>query len=75
MDELPTELTARIFREATKLSCRSNECPPILVICQVCSMWNHIALGTPDLWTEIRVPFAHFRNPVAYTESWLRRSK
>ncbi|KAF7348874.1 F-box domain-containing protein [Mycena venus] len=37
---------------------------PLLALSQVCARWHGIALGTPSLWTKIRLDTALWRTPI-----------
>ncbi|KAJ7593078.1 hypothetical protein C8J56DRAFT_930332 [Mycena floridula] len=68
-DALPNELIARVFRAGI------SEWPSQLALyCQVSRLWRDISFDTPDLWTQLRVPFRTI-DVVVWTNKWLLRSK
>ena len=73
--KLPPELLAEIFlcslRAEVFLIPNANLVP--LVLLKVCRIWRTIALGTPQLWSSLRIDHAG-GNRIWAVENWLSRS-
>ncbi|KAE9394745.1 hypothetical protein BT96DRAFT_998253 [Gymnopus androsaceus JB14] len=78
INSFPSELLARIFHAGTELEVDDPRARPCLITyCSISSRWRTVCQLSPELWTNIRVPFhqtAH-QDVVAWTATWLERSK
>lgn len=76
INSLPSEILAKIFHAGTELDDpRARPC--LITYGSVSSRWRTICHSSPELWTNIRIPF-HQRarqDVVAWTAAWLERSK
>ena len=78
---LPHELLAEIFLHHLKLveeSYPRPNLPPSLLLCQICSTWRHVALGTPKLWTSFSLMGKEVKggrvDHVSFAKAWLARA-
>ncbi|KAF9073304.1 hypothetical protein BDP27DRAFT_1400421 [Rhodocollybia butyracea] len=76
INSLPNELLAKIFRAGTELDTKTPNAPCLLTYSSVSSRWRTICHCSPELWTNIRIPFHTVdQDPVVWTRTWLERSK
>ncbi|PFH46951.1 hypothetical protein AMATHDRAFT_129995, partial [Amanita thiersii Skay4041] len=76
---LSPEILAEIFVHCLDQKNISNDirrCP--LLLCRVCSSWQHLALHTPKLWSTLNIKLR--RMPISIKEfaehlhTWIKRS-
>ncbi|KAK7022036.1 hypothetical protein VNI00_017071 [Paramarasmius palmivorus] len=74
---LPRAVLVQIFHERSKLDTPFS-LPGIIACAGVCRHWRHVAMSTPHLWRNIRVPFRqlHYqeRSAVTWTAYWVHLS-
>ncbi|KAF9256414.1 hypothetical protein L218DRAFT_966370 [Marasmius fiardii PR-910] len=79
-ESLPAETIIQIFKATTDVEIGAGKLPFSLIRCtQVCRRWRLSALGSPDLFTHIFIPFAQLLgqniNVLKWTSFWLDKSK
>ncbi|KAG7086122.1 hypothetical protein E1B28_002081 [Marasmius oreades] len=72
-ENLPTETIIQIFKTTTDLEFRAGRLPVSLLNCaEVCQRWRSIALRTPDLFTQILIPFSQLRERNFSITKWAK---
>lgn len=78
----PTEITIRIFAFCLSEDDEPNKLAKTrIALLQVCRLWREFAIGTPQLWTNINLPFERENKgsraliPPIALYIWLERSK
>ncbi|KAJ6578678.1 hypothetical protein DFH09DRAFT_1148072 [Mycena vulgaris] len=71
---LPTEITTQIFVHCLPDSVSPPEIDAApLLLGRICSGWRSIALGTPELWTSLKI--ARSDTAIELIETWLARAQ